>query len=194
MVIIRLDLTAIDVCRSSTIGLFVEETRRTRILVKVRERTIRMALETLSFSALACECHDHADRCVYDEAKGVGVCVDCKHNTTGDWCDSCLPNFFRDPTTSLKDLQVSIGGFSELDKRCTVRCTRPSFLFTECSNCDGFGTKACNASNCICHPNVEGDFCRNCTCGFGKIQDAVAGCECKRQGGEIMLKFFFHFI
>ncbi|XP_065835746.1 laminin subunit beta-1-like [Oscarella lobularis] len=103
----------------------------------------------------ACECHDHADRCVYDEAKGVGVCVDCKHNTTGDWCDSCLPNFFRDPTTSLKDLQVCI----------------------ECSNCDGFGTKACNASNCICHPNVEGDFCRNCTCGFGKIQDAVAGCE-----------------
>ena len=59
-----------------------------------------------------CQCFDHAHKCFYNQSidafpnddllGGGGVCVDCKHNTTGQSCDWCIDGFFRKKGRSLK--------------------------------------------------------------------------------------------
>lgn len=53
----------------------------------------------------ACNCNGHARRCrfsldLYKLSGRVsgGVCVDCRHDTTGRHCDECKEGFYRDPT------------------------------------------------------------------------------------------------
>lgn len=57
----------------------------------------------------ACNCHGHADKCVYSEEvdsrgesldihglyDGGGVCQDCRHNTKGINCNQCKDKFYR---------------------------------------------------------------------------------------------------
>lgn len=60
-------------------------------------------LVVVSFSA--CNCNGHARRCrfnleLYKLSGRVsgGVCVDCRHDTTGRNCHYCKEGFYRDPT------------------------------------------------------------------------------------------------
>ncbi|XP_065835241.1 laminin subunit alpha-1-like [Oscarella lobularis] len=55
----------------------------------------------------SCFCYGHSDRCAYDEQRGC-VCVDCEHNTTGDRCEKCLADFFRDPGKEPNDPTVCL--------------------------------------------------------------------------------------
>lgn len=59
----------------------------------------------LFFSFSACNCNGHARRCrfnleLYKLSGRVsgGVCVDCRHDTSGRHCHYCKEGFYRDPT------------------------------------------------------------------------------------------------
>ncbi len=53
----------------------------------------------------ACECNNHARKCRFNlelyklsgKTSG-GVCVDCRHDTTGRHCHYCREGFYRDAT------------------------------------------------------------------------------------------------
>ena len=62
----------------------------------------------LNFLA-GCECNGHSLSCTYDSAKGHGVCDNCMDNTEGDMCETCIANFFRDPTKAFDDPDSCIG-------------------------------------------------------------------------------------
>ena len=50
-----------------------------------------------------CECHGHTDKCTYNADLGHGVCDNCQHNTTGNNCQSCLENYFRNHGVEIDD-------------------------------------------------------------------------------------------
>ena len=59
-----------------------------------------------AYACAKCECNNHADSCYYNQtldpspgtrdAGGGGVCVGCKHNTTGRHCETCSATFYRE--------------------------------------------------------------------------------------------------
>lgn len=60
------------------------------------------------FLFTACNCNGHARRCrfnveLYKLSGRVsgGVCVDCRHDTTGRYCHYCKEGFYRDPSKSI---------------------------------------------------------------------------------------------
>lgn len=58
-----------------------------------------------SYNCKPCECYGHASSCVYNETLdifpldhskgGGGVCINCTHNTTGQFCDTCVHLYYR---------------------------------------------------------------------------------------------------
>ncbi|XP_071958650.1 multiple epidermal growth factor-like domains protein 8 [Antedon mediterranea] len=87
-----------------------------------------------------CECNMHST-CL----KGVAVCDQCQHNTTGTRCDSCLTGFYKKITTA-------------------------GFTCEECS-CNGHGDPAkgfCNSSSgrCYCRDQTNGTNCQYCSGGL----------------------------
>ncbi|KHJ45819.1 immunoglobulin domain protein [Trichuris suis] len=105
-----------------------------------------------------CNCHGHSDRC---DSK-TGICFDCQHNTDGDQCERCLPDFVGDARQG-----------TPYD--CTYRATQAP---CQCYNhsprgCDSYG-------RCLrCEHNTEGTNCERCKAGF--YGDATAGTpfDCK---------------
>ena len=69
-----------------------------------------------SYPCVKCECNEHASSCVYNQSLdtspnsrtqgGGGVCVDCQHNTTGRFCETCKERFYRESGKSLKSPDV----------------------------------------------------------------------------------------
>lgn len=72
--------------------------------------------KTDSYPCVKCECNKHAERCYYNKTldpnpasrntAGGGVCMDCKHNTTGRYCETCAKNFYRENGKSLQAVDV----------------------------------------------------------------------------------------
>lgn len=56
-----------------------------------------------------CECHQHSQSCVYDSAKGYGVCLNCADITEGDMCERCIAQFYQDPAKNFDDPGSCIG-------------------------------------------------------------------------------------
>uniref|UniRef100_A0A5S6QFK1 Basement membrane proteoglycan n=1 Tax=Trichuris muris TaxID=70415 RepID=A0A5S6QFK1_TRIMR len=105
-----------------------------------------------------CSCHGHSDRC---DSK-TGICFDCQHNTDGDQCERCLPDFVGDARQG-----------TPYD--CTYRATqRPCLCYNHSPRgCDSYG-------RCLrCEHNTEGTNCERCKAGF--YGDATAGTpfDCK---------------
>ena len=51
----------------------------------------------------ACNCNSHSSKCRFNKEfyllsgrKSGGVCIDCKHNTVGRFCQHCRDGYFRD--------------------------------------------------------------------------------------------------
>ena len=98
-----------------------------------------------------CECHDHADSCVYDvtfdpfpnshDQGGGGVCQNCRHNTQGQRCDECVANFFRPVDRDMRAENVC--------EACA--CFAPGTL-TSAGPCEPVG------GQCLCRSNVEGVY------------------------------------
>ena len=114
---------------------------------------------TESNSCQLCQCNSHASSCLYDSGIGAGVCQDCRHNTTGDNCQSCLPFFYRDPLLLLTD--------SAICRPCV---------------CNAEGTAdagECRVSTgeCTCKSNVFGRDCSQCKIGFFNLSSQIEGCR-----------------
>ena len=69
-----------------------------------------------AFPCIKCECNEHADSCVYNQTLdrnpssrtlgGGGVCVNCQHNTTGQFCEVCKERYYRESGKNLTDKDV----------------------------------------------------------------------------------------
>lgn len=73
---------------------------------------ILIALFFLLF-CLACDCNGHARRCrfnmeLYKMSGRVsgGVCLNCRHATTGRHCHYCKEGYYRDPSKSIGHRKV----------------------------------------------------------------------------------------
>lgn len=65
-----------------------------------------------------CFCNGHSSDCDPES----GVCRDCQHHTTGDFCDECAPGFVGDATAGTSSDCTDISGKS---KRKLVLLTTP---------------------------------------------------------------------
>lgn len=86
-------------------------------------------------------CFNHSPLC---DAMS-GVCSHCEHNTTGDFCEVCVPGRFGDATAGTPD-------------DCAQEC-----------DCNGHSSVPCDTSNGVCFAcehNTTGDFCEYCETDF----------------------------
>lgn len=77
--------------------------RRRFFSIPFKSKTLFTHFVVLLFSA--CNCNGHARRCrfnleLYKLSGRVsgGVCVDCRHDTSGRHCHYCKEGFYRDPS------------------------------------------------------------------------------------------------
>ncbi|XP_069497983.1 netrin-G1 isoform X6 [Ambystoma mexicanum] len=75
---------------------------------------------TPSISSIGnCECNGHSNRCTYIDLILAVVCVNCKHNTRGQQCQSCRPGYFRNTAARLDDENVCIANVCDNElQRC----------------------------------------------------------------------------
>ncbi|XP_063274335.1 laminin subunit beta-3 isoform X3 [Prinia subflava] len=114
-----------------------------------------------------CDCNGHSSSCHFDpelyRASGGasgGVCDNCQHNTEGNNCERCKPNYFRNLRRELSHPEAC------LPCECDPDGSVPG------SVCDP-GT-----GRCVCRDNVHGDRCQLCKPGFAQLAAAnPAGCR-----------------
>ena len=110
-----------------------------------------------------------------------GFCVNCSFNTTGQYCERCLPGYYGDPTG---------------DTKCSGKCIYNMLLWVvtmvfvvECS-CHVNGTRAgeqCNPANgtCLCKDGTTGQNCDSCEVGYwGLHLGGCRSCECCPHGSR----------
>nr|XP_057915603.1 laminin subunit alpha-1 isoform X1 [Doryrhamphus excisus] len=114
-------------------------------------------------NCMQCECNDHASDCDVN-----GVCLGCRHNTTGPHCDQCLPGFYGDATE----------GSADDCRRCPCPLTEASNSFSPTCVMDTFGHVTCDQ----CQEGYTGTNCQKCSNGFYGNPQVVGGtcvrCEC----------------
>ncbi len=77
-----------------------------------------------------CGCNGFATSCEYDEIKGYGVCQGCMQNTTGDKCEVCGTNYYRNPNYTNPAGDNGNTCIGKIHTGC-VKC----FLYTGCLKC-----------------------------------------------------------
>ncbi|KAK3781049.1 hypothetical protein RRG08_046352 [Elysia crispata] len=125
-----------------------------------------------------CQCHNHADDC----DPYTGKCLACKHSTTGDYCERCLPGFYGDARYGYPDdckpcSCPLVSGNNFFAERCVARPTSDNPDAYECVNCrEGYTGVRCQtcAPGFYGNPIVPGGSCRRCNCG-GNIDPARPG-------------------
>ena len=65
---------------------------------------------------VACNCNNHSRQCRFNKElyllsgrKSGGICIQCKHNTAGRFCNYCKETFYRDPNLSLTHPEICKG-------------------------------------------------------------------------------------
>uniref|UniRef100_A0A0A1WLV7 Netrin-A n=1 Tax=Zeugodacus cucurbitae TaxID=28588 RepID=A0A0A1WLV7_ZEUCU len=111
-----------------------------------------------------CNCNNHARQCrlnmelfkLSGRVSG-GVCVNCRHFTTGRYCHYCKEGYYRDPTKKLNHHRVC--------KPC------------ECHPIGSSG-KTCNntSGQCPCKDGVTGLTCNRCARGYQQSRSHIAPC------------------
>ncbi|XP_041773691.1 netrin-A-like isoform X1 [Anopheles merus] len=112
----------------------------------------------------ACNCNGHARRCrfnmeLYKMSGRIsgGVCLSCRHATTGRHCHYCREGFYRDATKPITHRKV-------------------------CKACDchpiGSSGKTCNhtTGQCPCKDGVTGLTCNRCARGYQQSRSHIAPC------------------
>ena len=118
-------------------------------------------------SAMACQecdCNGLADSCYFDPdelaaTNGThgGICVDCRENTSGNHCEHCLDNFFKN--SEGKCVACACDSVGSVDLQC---------------NSDG---------TCECKPGVEGSKCESCMSGYHSMdRNGCSPCGCDEKG------------
>ncbi|ODM90707.1 Laminin subunit alpha-1 [Orchesella cincta] len=140
---------------------------------------------TASARCEPCQCYGHAESCVYDsiiheqkksrngngEWDGGGVCLDCKHNTTGINCEKCVDGYYRP-----KGVYVD-------DPNPCVKCDcDPDGSTGTCVGSEDEGRQwGKNAGDCFCKEGYEGPRCSKCAMGFKGFPRCIT-CPCHIPG------------
>ncbi|XP_041351149.1 usherin-like [Gigantopelta aegis] len=177
-------------------------------------KPFRRGDQVKDYNCQPCECYGHADSCVYDpsldpfpkdfDRGGGGKCVDCKHNTTGRFCDVCVDFLYRPEGRSYHALDVCLpchcndAGVKGNDMNCNKEGGQCSCKVLaagrRCDSCrTGYynltSTNPVGCDSCLCHtPGTEGS---NVSCDLKTGQ-----CKCKKNVRGIRCKFcgygFYH--
>ncbi|XP_053394147.1 laminin subunit alpha-2-like isoform X2 [Mercenaria mercenaria] len=124
----------------------------------------------LNVECEACNCHGHADSCVYNatvaelglslnmngERKGGGVCIDCTDFTTGINCEKCLPGYYRPR------------GVSQNANRPCRQCNCQESVGSTgiCVVDDSMADEGLMPGSCICKEGFAGQNCDQCAPGY----------------------------
>ncbi|CAB4004005.1 basement membrane-specific heparan sulfate proteoglycan core -like, partial [Paramuricea clavata] len=118
-----------------------------------------------------CNCHGHSSNC----HRQTGVCQECQHNTTGEYCDKCKLGFYGNPQTGSTCQpcpcpHVASENSGEPEATCSM---------------DKEGEPVCDR----CPEGHEGNLCDRCKEGFtgnpkvpGELCKPVSSCGCHHAG------------
>lgn len=103
-----------QICHQFLIHCFIFQCNRCKPLYNKKQ--FRRGDQDNSYPCVKCECNEHAISCIYNQSLdsspdsrtqgGGGVCIDCRHNTTGRYCGVCKERFYREPGKSLNSSDV----------------------------------------------------------------------------------------
>ncbi|XP_050301015.1 laminin subunit alpha [Anthonomus grandis grandis] len=135
-------------------------------------------------ACVPCECNGHANECDVN----TGKCLDCQHNTTGDYCELCAVGYHGDARAGKPDdclicacpLPITSNNFAT---GCDVSADGEHI---SCQCRDGYGGARCEscAPGFYGLPEVAGDFCKPCQC-HGNIDSRDPG-SCDSTTGKCM--------
>ncbi|KAG9470474.1 hypothetical protein GDO78_017715 [Eleutherodactylus coqui] len=122
-----------------------------------------------------CNCNNHSDKCHFDpavyEASGRvsgGVCEDCADGTTGQNCERCKPDYYRNPNQDISQRDACIS--CDCDPEGSV----------DGGSCDPMNGR------CICKENVGGERCDQCKPEYYQLSAAnpqgCTKCDCNTRG------------
>ncbi|XP_065161263.1 netrin-1-like isoform X2 [Atheta coriaria] len=112
----------------------------------------------------ACECNQHARRCKFDmdvyKVSGRisgGICLKCRHYTSGRHCHYCREGFYRDENKAITHRRA-----------CKPCACHPV----------GSSGRTCNQATgqCPCKDGVTGTTCNRCAKGYQQSQSQIAPC------------------
>uniref|UniRef100_A0A8C4QD94 Laminin subunit alpha-5 n=1 Tax=Eptatretus burgeri TaxID=7764 RepID=A0A8C4QD94_EPTBU len=108
---------------------------------------------------LPCQCNGHSNRC----SDTTGTCINCEHNTEGQHCENCSPNYLGNASL----------GSSQPCLLCPCPLSTPSNSFSiGCSHENGH-------VHCTCMKGYTGPKCERCVPGyFGN--PLVLGSSCQK--------------
>ncbi|XP_033738423.1 laminin subunit alpha-2-like isoform X2 [Pecten maximus] len=152
-------------CRHNTCGNNCE-----RCCPRFNQKPWRRGVNGNAFACEACNCHRHADECVYNstvaeqglsmnirgEFDGGGVCLNCQDFTTGVNCERCQDGYYRPagvPPTSPRPC-----------RRCNCRESRGST--SRCVADDSRINEGLIPGHCVCKPGFGGRSCDKCAPGY----------------------------
>ncbi|XP_035771041.1 laminin subunit alpha-5 [Neolamprologus brichardi] len=114
-----------------------------------------------------CSCNGHSDQCL----DGSGICVNCRHNTAGDHCETCQGGFLGNN---------SVDGQAVTCSSCPCPLRAPSNNFAE--GCVQRG----DSMQCRCMPGYAGPNCesRHVIGQMMSLKALTAQRECDCRGGH----------
>ncbi|XP_068150817.1 laminin subunit alpha-2-like [Drosophila tropicalis] len=136
-----------------------------------------------------CQCHGHAESCMYDSFLEKGICQGCGNHTAGNDCEFCESGYYKELGAPLTEPclpcscnpQRSTGSCSPAGGSCQClegfegkQCEQcaPGYYGDNCKRCEcdergSIPTSDGSCSdNCQCKPHVEGKTCSQCSAGY----------------------------
>ncbi|KAM4688948.1 LOW QUALITY PROTEIN: laminin subunit alpha-3 [Discoglossus pictus] len=114
-------------------------------------------------NCVPCRCNGHSNRC----SDGSGICINCQHNTAGDYCERCKDGYTGNSTLGTCRL-------------CPCPLTVASNSFA--TGCTGTGRNM----KCFCKPGYTGVSCERCAPGYYgnplKFGSSCQPCNCGNNG------------
>jgi len=157
-------------CEHNTVG---QDCSRCADLYNDKPFVVGSATKVKDQECKQCTCNNHATSCTYNRALDPspqsqvfgsgGVCA-CQHNTTGQHCDQCLPQFYRPADRRVDDPEPCL----------PCNCNPDGSVTADCAQTDAGGVVP---GSCACKANVQGPKCDECRLGFYDVgSDAENGC------------------
>lgn len=138
----------------------------------------------LNGECVKCECHGHAIDCHPE----TGVCIDCKHDTTGDHCEKCKDAFYGNALQGGPNDCKPCKCKNTVEHRGT--CTVDKFQNVVCLNCsEGYSGLRCMECSIGYFGNPDSssfDFkpCTKCDCNDNVHPNVIN--PCNRTSGECL--------
>ena len=120
--------------------------------------------------------------------KSGGVCINCRHATTGRHCHYCKEGFFRDPTKLISHRKACLRKYQPREPpQPKGNCLEIMSADLPLLACDchlvGSSGKTCNPTTgqCPCKEGVVGLRCNRCAKGYEQSRSRVSPCVSEYQ-------------